>query len=234
MITDTPQAAPPLLGGLRDAKYPELVQRYVEAQLAGDREAAIRLVVEEGLEKGVSVAELQLDVIQRAQREIGRLWQENRISVAQEHLATAISQLVLAHLYRHLPRPRRNGKGVLLTCVEGESHEMGARLAADFLEMAGFTVRFLGASVPTESLLAMIAKQPPDLVALSVTMTFNLPAARTALERIRAQTGGRIPVLIGGHALSWTPELRDQLRVPATGDDARELVAAAKRILGVP
>src|SRR5690349_3730573 len=102
MITDSPPASPPLLSGLRGAKYPELVKRYVEAQLAGDRDAAIRLLMEEGLEKGVSVAELQLDVIQRAQREIGRLWQENKISVAQEHLATAISQLVLAHLYRHL------------------------------------------------------------------------------------------------------------------------------------
>ncbi len=36
------------------------------------------------------------DVIQKTQREIGRLWQENRITIADEHVATAISQLALA------------------------------------------------------------------------------------------------------------------------------------------
>jgi methanogenic corrinoid protein MtbC1 len=42
-----------------------------------------------------------------------------------------------------------SGKVVTLACVEGELHEVGARMASDFLEMAGFDVRFLGANVPT-------------------------------------------------------------------------------------
>lgn len=86
------------LRALRDA--------YLKAQLAGNRREALRLVFERGLDRGATLCQLQLDVVQSAQQEIGRLWQENRISIAQEHMATAISQYVLAHLYQRAhPEP---------------------------------------------------------------------------------------------------------------------------------
>jgi methanogenic corrinoid protein MtbC1 len=178
------------------------------------------------------VPELHLNVLQPAQYEIGRLWQENRISVAQEHLATAITQFALAHLYRHLPRDPANGRTVLVACVEGDLHEVGARVGSDFLEMAGFDVRFLGANVPTDSLVRMVREHPPDLLALSVTMTYHLPALRDALARVRA-VAPRLPLAVGGLAFSWAPGLERELDVSFFGRDARELVSAACQTLGV-
>jgi methanogenic corrinoid protein MtbC1 len=209
-----------------------LTQRYLAAQLAGDRREALRLLVDEGLLRGIPLQDIHLKVIQSAQYEIGRLWQENRISVAQEHLATAISQLALSHLYRHLPRDPSNGKVVMLACVEGELHEVGARVASDFLEMAGFDVRFLGANVPTSHLVRMVREQTPHLLALSITMTYHLPALRTALEQVRA-AAPKLPIAVGGLAFSWVPGLEKDLNVAFHGRDARELVASTCRTLGV-
>jgi methanogenic corrinoid protein MtbC1 len=209
-----------------------LTQRYLAAQLAGDRREALRLLVDEGLLRGIPLQDIHLKVIQPAQYEIGRLWQENRISVAQEHLATAISQLALSHLYRHLPRDPSNGKVVMLACVEGELHEVGARVASDFLEMAGFDVRFLGANVPTSHLVRMVRDQTPHLLALSVTMTYHLPALRTALEQVRA-AAPKLPIAVGGLAFTWVPGLERDLNVTFHGSDARELVASTCRTLGV-
>jgi methanogenic corrinoid protein MtbC1 len=212
--------------------FSALVQRYLAAQLAGDRREALRLLVDEGLLRGIPLQDIHLKIIQPAQYEIGRLWQENRISIAQEHLATAVSQLALSHLYRHLPRDPSNGKVVMLACVEGELHEVGARMASDFLEMAGFDVRFLGANVPTSHLVRMVREQTPDLLALSVTMTYHLPALRAALEQARA-AAPRLPMAVGGLAFSWVPGLEKELNVTFHGRDARELVASACRTLGV-
>lgn len=184
-----------------DSLASSLTERYVAAQLAGDRRAALALV-DEGLDGGLSAAELQLEVVQPAQYEIGRLWQENRITVAQEHLATAISQLVLAHLYRHLPRDASNGKRVLVACVEGELHDMGARVAADHLEMAGYAVQYLGANVPTTDLVAMVRQHPPDLLALSASMPAHLPAVKDAVTRVCAATGNGVPIALGGRAFA--------------------------------
>jgi methanogenic corrinoid protein MtbC1 len=210
----------------------DLLQRYLAAQLAGDRREALRLLVDEGLLRGVPLQDIHLKIIQPAQYEIGRLWQENRISVAQEHLATAISQLALSHLYRHLPRDPSNGKVIMVSCVEGELHEVGARMASDFLEMAGFDVRFLGANVPTSHLVQMVKQQTPDLLALSVSMTYHLPALRTALDQVRT-AAPRLPIAVGGLAFSWVPGLERELGVSFHGKDARELVASACRTLGV-
>lgn len=209
-----------------------LAKSFLDAQLAGDRQAALRVLVDNGLLRGVSVAELHLKVIQPAQYEIGRLWQENRISVAREHLATAIAQLGLAHLYRHLPRDEANGRKVVVACVEGELHEVGARMSSDFLEMAGFDVRFLGASLPTEHLVSLVREEKPDLVVLSVAVTYHLPALKAAVQRLR-QEWPQLPIAVGGNALCWAPGLERELEVAFTGKDARELVAAACRLLGV-
>ncbi|SEK94149.1 Methanogenic corrinoid protein MtbC1 [Stigmatella aurantiaca] len=209
-----------------------LQKRYLAAQLAGDRREALRLLVDEGLLRGIPLQDLHLKVIQPAQYEIGRLWQENHISVAQEHLATAISQLALSHLYRHLPRDPFNGKVIMLSCVEGELHEVGARMAADFLEMAGFDVRFLGANVPSHHLVRMVRDQTPDLLALSVTMTYHLPALRDAVAVVR-EAVPKLPIAVGGLAFSWVPGLEKELDVAFFGKDARELVASACKTLGV-
>jgi methanogenic corrinoid protein MtbC1 len=210
-----------------------LANRYLNAQLAGDRTEAVRLLVEEGLHSGVSAADLLLEVIQPAQREIGRLWQENKVSIAQEHLATGISQLALARICQESPRAGQLGKTVVVACVEGETHEMGARIAADFLEMAGFRVRYLGANVPTDSLLDMIKDSSPDLVALSVTISFHASALCDAIARIQKATDGKLPILVGGHIFEWDPGLMKRLGPVAHGKDAVALVAEAKRALGL-
>ena len=212
------------LGILRD--------RFLEAQLRGDRRAAMSVVLEQGLAAGVSVLDLYEHVLRAAQHEIGRLWQENVVSIAQEHMATAISNLALSQLFeRAEPRPR-NGKRVLVACVEGEQHELPSRLVADTLDLAGFSVRYLGANVPTDSLLAIIASDRPDLVALSVTMSFHVSALREVVSRIRAEHPD-LPIAVGGAAVLWTEGLPRALGITITAPSALELVTAAEQALGV-
>jgi len=211
----------------------ELAKKYLDAVLTGDRREALRLIVEDGLQQGIAVPDLHLNVIQAAQYEIGRLWQENRLSVAQEHLATAVSQLVLSHLYHHLPKAPSNGKRVLVSCVQGEQHEVGVRIIADFLEMAGFQVQLLGANVPTDSLVAMVKQARPDLVALSASLSFHLPALRQAVARVREVTGPSFPILVGGRAVLWAAGIEEQLGVPPAAKDAWGMVEAARALLKV-
>lgn len=205
----------------------EIQERYLAAQLAGDRREALRLILEDGLGSGATVSQLQLDVVGAAQREIGRLWQENRISIAQEHMASAISQVALAQLYERAERAPANGTLVLVACVQGELHELPARLAADTLDLAGFDVRYLGADVPTVALLSMIDEVQPHLLALSATMAFNVAALRSAVERVRAHAP-QLPIVVGGSAGS---AIASQLEVGAAGSDAAAVVEAARRAL---
>lgn len=207
-----------------------LTERYLEAQLAGDIRGALRLL-DEALARGVSITDLQCQVIQVAQRELGELWQNNRISMAQEHRASSISQIALAHLFsRARPAPPL-GISVAVACVEGELHELAARLVADFLELAGFTVNYFGANLPTESLLSMLQAEPPDVVALSVTMSFNLPALRRTIEEVRKRLGAHQPILVGGPALADDPQLVSELNVRTAGPSPAELVEGVLAVM---
>ena len=233
MSPDRPDPAPAADGDAPPDAHPHLRAlraRYLSAQLRGDRREALRLVLEEGLGRGVAAPELHLGVIQPAQYEIGRLWQENEISVAQEHLATAISQLAVAHLYRELPREGRVGKLVVVACAPGEHHELGARIAADFLEMAGFDVHFLGADVPADGLARMVRAERPDLVVLSASTTLCFPGLREALAEVK-EAAGDAPILVGGGAFRWSPDCPLPAGILHAGKDARALVAVARELL---
>lgn len=225
-VLDTPSTAP------RDAApaTPALAARYLDALVAGDRREAFRIVLDEGLGRGVSVKNLHLDVIQPAQREVGRLWEENLLSVAEEHLATAISQLVMAHLYPHLPRRPANGRRVVVACVEGELHDVGARMGADFLEMAGYEVRFLGANVPTDSLVDLVVRERPDALGLSVVLRDHAPAALEVVAQAREALGSELAVLLGGPGVD--AGLAAAAGASVFGARADELVDAFDAALG--
>ena len=209
------------------------MSRYLAAQLAGNPREALRLVLEDGLGAGLSARDVDLRVVAEAQRELGRLWENNEISVADEHQATAISQLVLSHLYTSLQRDSRVGKIIVVACVEGEQHDMAARIASDVLESAGFDVVFLGANVPTASLVDKLRAVKADALALAVTMSFHLDAVRTTITRVRDALGAELPVLVGGDAVVDAPELAASPGVHVSQGSALELVAIARRVLGV-
>lgn len=211
----------------------ELCNHYVSMQLAGDRRAALRFV-DETLAAGVSVADLSTQVVAAAQREIGRLWQENRISIAQEHMATAISQLVLAHVFRHAEFRGPVGKKIVIACVSGEYHDFPARLLADALDLGGYDVRFLGANVPLASLLRMLDEERPDLLALSVTMLFNIQSLRDTVHAVRQDERRRaLPIAVGGHAMQETQSLPEELGVELVITDAADIVPRIDEFLGV-
>ena len=210
-----------------------LLRQYLAAQLAGDRREALRLVLDEGLARGYEPHDMRHGVVQAAQREIGRLWQQNRISIAQEHMATAISHVVMTRLFDESTPEPRSGRKVVVACVEGEQHEFPARLVADFLDLAGFEIRYLGANVPTDDLLRLLAQEKPDLLALSVTMSFNAVASRKVVERVRAEFPA-LPILMGGHALDWEPRLASDFGVQTCAPDADSVVEAARRMAAAP
>lgn len=214
----------------------DLRDRYLQAQLVGDRREAVRLLLDEGIGAGLAADDIR-EVVRGAQEQIGDLWQANEISVAQEHMATAISQLVLSHLYERQSAAASNGRSVIVACVEGEQHEFPARLAADALDLAGYEVRYLGADVPTESAVEMVSREEPDAVVLSFTLAAHLEAAVEAVSGARrvGEAFARRPFVAVGGGGVIDDEIHQRLVAAGAdlvGGSAAQLVTAADRSLG--
>jgi MerR family transcriptional regulator, light-induced transcriptional regulator len=205
---------------------------YVDAQLAGNRRKALDIIASLITERGLSVGEVRTEVVAAAQREIGMRWQRNEITIAQEHMATAISHLALADLFQREHGQRPNGRKVVVACVEDELHDFPARLVADDLDLAGFEVRFLGANVPTDTLISFIAREQPDLLVLSATMAFHADSLRRAVERVQSLFPD-LPIAVGGQISDWIRTLGSDLTVAITGGTSADLIRAAQRLLKV-
>lgn len=80
-----------------DADGPLALTRkmFVQAGLRGDRRAALAMTTE-ALRGGATIEDLYSDVFQDGLYEVGRQWESNLITVAQEHMATAVTQFVMA------------------------------------------------------------------------------------------------------------------------------------------
>jgi methanogenic corrinoid protein MtbC1 len=128
--------------------FAELATRYLDTLLAGDRQAASALILE-AVSAGASVRDIYLLVFQRSQHEIGRRWQLNEMSVAEEHFCTAATQLIMSQLYPQIFSTARRNRKLVAACVGGDLHEIGVRMVADFFEMDGWDTYYVGANMPT-------------------------------------------------------------------------------------
>ncbi|GGU97597.1 cobalamin-binding protein [Streptomyces litmocidini] len=201
-----------------------------------DEEAAAAAVLD-ARDAGTPVEEVLLDVIGSVQARLGRAWAAGRISVAQEHAATAIQDRLVAALARRTPpsprtRPARPGgdgtvpQRVTVACVDGEWHALPARLLAEVLSGRGFLVDYLGAHVPTPHLIAHLHQTGADVVALSSTLPVRLPTAHAAVTAVQAIG---IPVIVGGAAFGPDGRYARLLGADGWAPDAR---AAASLLAG--
>ena len=216
-------------GDARGARISALGDTYARAVLAGD-EVEAELVVRDAIDAGLTMAEVDDEVIAPALWLVGELWARGEISVADEHLATEISLRVLA-LQREARRlaGERAKRSVMLAAPGGERHVVALRMVAHLLRESGYRVLMLGADVPPRALAAAAVRHDPDVICLSATMPGGgdrvLIAAAEVLERM---PGARF--VVGGRALSSHVRGRPGMAVcPRVAEVVDVVDAAIKR-----
>ena len=201
-----------------------LARAYLTALLHGDRRTAVG-IVNDAARTGVSIRELYLDVFQPVQREIGRLWQNNELTVAQEHYCTAATQALMAQFYPQILATPRIGRKAVVACVGNELHEIGTRMVADFFEMDGWDGIYIGANTPTEALVDLVCREHSHLVALGITMTYHLGTARHLVERMRGDDRcHNVKIIAGGYVFQQDETLWRNLGVDGSASDAAAAV----------
>ncbi len=192
---------------------------YLETILSGRRQAALA-VMESALAQGHQLPDLYLHVIETAQRSLGELWAEGRISVAEEHMASAVTQTVLTFMYPRLPRSKQARGVAVVTGVEGELHQIGAHMVADLLDADGWDVRFLGTQLPHEGIVDLVRSSEARLVGISCTMPFNLAATADLIRGLRGiEDAPSFSIVVGGSAFHASPVAWRKVGADASASD---------------
>lgn len=173
-------------------------KKFLEALIAGQHSACSDLV-HSYLAKQISIKELYENIIKKAMYDVGELWEYNKISVATEHMASAIVESILNQLYFEIVSKEKINKTVIATCVENEFHQIGIKMICDIFEMNGWNALFLGSSTPISELISFIKLKKPDLLAISLSLYFNLPSLEKMIQQVQKEFPD-LPILVGGQA----------------------------------
>ncbi|MFO7641622.1 MAG: cobalamin-dependent protein [Candidatus Competibacteraceae bacterium] len=229
LLPEMPDDLPTLIKG--NASVSLLAHQYLQALLRGERHIASRLVLD-AVTRGTPVKEIYLGVFQPCQREIGRLWQTNQISVAQEHYCTAATQLVMSQLYPYIFAGDKGAGRMVATCIAAELHEIGVRMVADFFEMEGWDTFYLGANTPTDSVLSALAERQADVLGISATITYHVSEVERLIQAVRADPACRdVLVLVGGYPFNLAPDLWRRIGADGWAPDAQAAVERARELL---
>lgn len=177
--------------------YPD----YLQSLLSGNH-SSCHTLVRQVLDSDLSIRDIYVHLFQRSLYEVGELWEKNKISVATEHLATAITERMMAEAYPYLFSQSHKDKSAVVACPTEEHHQIGAQMVADIFELNGWNGYFLGSNTPQNDLLKMIDEKNPDVLALSMSLSFHLPRLLEVISEVSGLYPD-LPVWVGGQAFRW-------------------------------
>jgi methanogenic corrinoid protein MtbC1 len=157
--------------------------------------------------------------------EIGRLWRDNKISVADEHLAVANMRMIYQSFFRTLVPGEKRGQKIAVSCVPGEEHEIADELLSLYLERRGWPVSFIGHSTPEHEMLRMVGQYMPFALILSVTLVSHLPALESLVMELRERFP-ELRMLAGGSAVQKAKGVIQQIvdGVPESFEECHKIL----------
>jgi methanogenic corrinoid protein MtbC1 len=179
-----------------------------------------------------SPEDLTLNVIGPALNSIGEAWEQGRITIATEHLASNYLRQRMSMWMVTGPTPRSN-KPIVLACAPGEWHEGSLLMLGVLVRRQGWPLAYLGQNVPFNNL----SKFLDDIQPLAVVMAAmsDIPArAMAEWPQWIKQTKGKPVVAFGGRAFVIKPELQRMVPGIYLGasilEGARKLISVIKEM----
>jgi len=201
---------------------------FISALLAGDHSACIS-IANEAVKNRENLTSFYLQIVQPCMYEIGRMWERGDISVAEEHLASAVAGRVMASLYSLVAGSERSKGSCVVSAAPNEHHEIGARMVSDLLEQDGWDVHYLGSNAEPAGLLSFVREKRPFFLALSAALPFALEGTGRIIQMLRNDPETReVKVMTGGLAFANSPDLWKKLGADGYARDAAEAVKLAE------
>lgn len=210
--------------------YDVLYSQYLQSIRSGAFAQAGQLI-NEAVKNGLNPVAIYDQVFAPSLREVGKLWETGELTVAQEHLATGITEYCRTLLSR-LPDISTNNKGwrVLLTNVSGNQHTLGINLLCDTFRWHGWQIFPLITALPESQIAEAASIYQVDLVCLSVALPAQINRAISTIKTLRASNWKGL-IEVGGPAFVGNTEAAKLTGADFLGNGAEATVETATSLL---
>jgi diguanylate cyclase (GGDEF)-like protein len=202
----------------------QIVDRYVEDAVSGERRAAIRTTLDM-FDRGVAQHRVIVELLAAGQREVGERWHRNQLTVADEHIATGVSAAALDALVSEV-RPLAGDGHTVVVCAEGDWHSLAAQMFGESLHGLGVGVTVLGASTPSPYVAELLTRRNADSLAISCSLPIFFPGAIRLIDIAHLQG---VPVIVGGRAFGTDDERAKRLGADAWALTAEQAATTLKQ-----
>jgi 5-methyltetrahydrofolate--homocysteine methyltransferase len=190
-------------GGRKKAKTQDLPldQRLPNYILEGSKDGLID-DLNRKREEGVSPLDIINGPLMAGMAEVGRLFNNNELIVAEVLQSAEAMKAAVNHLEQFMEKADTEKRAkVILATVKGDVHDIGKNLVEIILKNNGYDVINLGIKVPPEDLIRAHEQHKPDAIGLSGLLVKSAQQMVTTAGDLR-DAGIRVPLLVGGAALS--------------------------------
>lgn len=156
-------------------------------------------IVESLLKDGTNLKDIYVELFQKSLYRIGKLWDHNELTIPEEHMATQITEALVSKFAP--PSPTDSKFKSVVTCIDKEFHELGAKMVSHVFEMCGWKTYYLGASVPTKEIVKYVKRIDPDIIALSWSLYLNLGRFLELVDHL-VKFFPHKKIIVGGQALT--------------------------------
>lgn len=187
-----------------------LVERFFETLIAGDRPGS-REIVREAL-KGTTAGQVLTDLFWPTYESVEKLYRSDQLTKLNHHLATRLLR-VLVDQNASLLKPKTSlGRSIFALCGPRDSDELGAQMAVDLLEEAGFDIRFAGGNIANDEIMSHVNNQPPDVLLMFASGANDLPNIRSLIDNLREIAAcPNVQIAVGGGVFNRADGLAEEI-----------------------
>jgi DNA-binding transcriptional MerR regulator/methylmalonyl-CoA mutase cobalamin-binding subunit len=150
--------------------------------------------------------------------ELGRRWEYDEGSVAEEHFFGFYMRNKLGARFHHRVKAK-SGPRLLLACLPGDQHETGLILFALAANAAGYRTILLGSDMPLDELPAAVRKTDSKAIVLSGVLRPESKVLNKDLPKLTAQS--KVPVFLGGQASVNAHDALQKANIISLGTDLK-------------
>jgi methanogenic corrinoid protein MtbC1 len=211
------------------------IDEFVQLLLTDDLEVAYGYI-DSIRARGVSLSSVYLELLAPAARNLGEMWEEDRVgfadvTVALCRLHDVMRTLSASQLQSTDTQPQ--GRRALLIPMPGEQHTFGLVMVADFFRRGGWDV-WTDSVNNSNDLVSLVRHEWFTMIGLSVGCESQLEGVASTIHAVRrAARNKSVGVMVGGSLIAKHPELAIQVGADATGKDARQAVMQAENLVGM-
>ncbi len=140
--------------------------------------------------------------LMKGMEEVGRLFNNNELIVAEVLQSAEVMKASVSHLEQFMEKTESAVKGkIILATVKGDVHDIGKNLVEIILSNNGYKIINLGIKVPPEQLIEAYRKEKADAIGLSGLLVKSAQQMIVTAQDLK-NAGIDVPILVGGAALT--------------------------------